>query len=44
MTFVAGWAMLLWPLVEFGFLPGTRGPNGYGPDPLASVLRAPASP
>lgn len=27
-----GW---IWILVELGFLPGTEGPNQYGPDPLA---------
>ena len=26
----------LWYLIECGFLPGTPGPNAYGPDPLAS--------
>lgn len=25
----------LWYLIECGFLPGTAGPNTYGPDPLA---------
>jgi uncharacterized membrane protein YhaH (DUF805 family) len=25
----------LWYLIECGFLPGTPGPNTYGPDPLA---------
>lgn len=25
----------LWALIETGFLPGTDGPNEYGPDPLA---------
>ncbi len=25
----------LWALIETGFLPGTPGPNQYGPDPLA---------
>lgn len=25
----------LWALIEMGFLPGTPGPNEYGPDPLA---------
>jgi uncharacterized membrane protein YhaH (DUF805 family) len=25
----------IWLLVECGFLPGTPGPNRYGPDPLA---------
>jgi uncharacterized membrane protein YhaH (DUF805 family) len=29
---LVGW---LWFLVECGFLPGTPGPNEYGPDPLA---------
>lgn len=40
----SGWWMLIilvpivgviWVLVELGFLPGTAGPNQYGPDPLA---------
>ncbi len=26
----------LWALIENGFIPGTRGPNRYGPDPLES--------
>src|SRR5262249_35809552 len=26
----------LWYLIEAGFLPGTSGPNQYGPDPLAA--------
>ena len=26
----------LWYLIECGFLPGTSGPNEYGPDPLAA--------
>jgi len=26
----------IWYLIEVGFLPGTRGPNQYGPDPLAA--------
>lgn len=25
----------IWVLVENGFLPGTAGPNRFGPDPLA---------
>jgi uncharacterized membrane protein YhaH (DUF805 family) len=25
----------VWILVELGCLPGTEGPNRYGPDPLA---------
>ena len=34
MTMAAGWAVLIWPLVEFGFLPGARESNRYGADPL----------
>ena len=26
----------LWALIDNGFIPGTRGPNRYGPDPLES--------
>ncbi len=42
----SGWWMLvtfvpvvggLWYLIECGFLPGTPGPNAYGPDPLAAL-------
>ncbi len=42
----SGWWMLvtfvpvvggLWYLIECGFLPGTPGPNIYGPDPLAAL-------
>ena len=29
-------ALWLWALVELGFLPGTKGGNRFGPDPLAS--------
>ena len=27
---------LVWYIVELGFLPGTPGPNRYGPDPLGA--------
>ena len=27
----------IWYLVELGFLPGTPGPNRFGPDPLGSL-------
>jgi uncharacterized membrane protein YhaH (DUF805 family) len=27
----------IWALIETGFLPGTPGPNDYGPDPLVGV-------
>jgi uncharacterized membrane protein YhaH (DUF805 family) len=33
---LAGIAISLWALVELGFLPGTDGTNGYGPDPRFS--------
>lgn len=29
----------VWLLVECGFLEGTRGPNRFGPDPLAGVAK-----
>ena len=35
LCFYAGWALLLWGIVEMGFLPGTAGANRFGPDPLA---------
>lgn len=28
----------IWALVETGFLEGTKGPNQYGPDPLAGGI------
>ena len=27
---------LIWYVIELGFLPGTPGPNRYGPDPLGA--------
>ena len=30
----------LWYLIECGFLEGTKGPNKYGPDPLAQAATA----
>ena len=27
----------IWYLVELGFLPGTPGPNRFGPDPLGTA-------
>jgi uncharacterized membrane protein YhaH (DUF805 family) len=30
---LVGVALTLWGVVEVGFLPGTKGPNEYGPDP-----------
>lgn len=32
---MAGLVISLWALIELGFMPGTPGPNQYGPDPLA---------
>jgi uncharacterized membrane protein YhaH (DUF805 family) len=32
-----GAALWVWALIELGFLPGTRGPNHYGPDPHAAL-------
>jgi uncharacterized membrane protein YhaH (DUF805 family) len=29
----------IWTFVETGFLPGTTGPNRFGPDPLASTRK-----
>jgi uncharacterized membrane protein YhaH (DUF805 family) len=43
MTAVAGWAMLLWPLVELGLLSGTPGPNKYGAAPPSLSFVTPAS-
>jgi uncharacterized membrane protein YhaH (DUF805 family) len=34
---IASMALSIWALVELGFLRGTPGPNGYGPDPLAGA-------
>jgi uncharacterized membrane protein YhaH (DUF805 family) len=34
-TFFAIVGILLWLFLEIGFLPGTEGPNRFGPDPLA---------
>ena len=32
----------MWYFVETGFLPGTVGPNTFGPDPRGRSLAAPA--
>jgi uncharacterized membrane protein YhaH (DUF805 family) len=32
---IIGW---IWALIETGFLPGTDGPNRYGPDPLGGTV------
>ena len=45
----SGWFILLsliplvnlWYIVEVGFLPGTKGNNRFGPDPLADKQRIP---
>jgi uncharacterized membrane protein YhaH (DUF805 family) len=36
---LAGLAIAIWAIVELGCLPGTAGPNQYGPDPLAGIAR-----
>ena len=38
---LAAIAILIWAFVELGCLPGTRGPNQYGPDPLGHPALAP---
>jgi uncharacterized membrane protein YhaH (DUF805 family) len=32
---IAACVLLVWLVIEIGFLRGTRGPNRFGPDPLA---------
>jgi uncharacterized membrane protein YhaH (DUF805 family) len=36
--YLAGFALMIWALVEIGCLRGTVGPNRYGPDPLAPPM------
>ena len=38
---LAALAILIWAFVELGCLPGTAGPNQYGPDPLGNPPLAP---
>ena len=33
--YVLGLGVMIWAIVELGFLRGTRGPNKYGPDPIS---------
>jgi uncharacterized membrane protein YhaH (DUF805 family) len=35
---LGAFALSIWALVELGFLRGTRGPNRFGPDPVAREL------
>ena len=37
-----GGVLWLWALIELGFMPGTKGPNRYGPDPR-DAAEAPAT-
>jgi uncharacterized membrane protein YhaH (DUF805 family) len=37
-TFFGIVGTLLWLFLEIGFLPGTKGPNRFGPDPLGASL------
>ena len=34
---VLGYGLIAWGLVDLGLLPGTAGPNRFGPDPLAKA-------
>jgi uncharacterized membrane protein YhaH (DUF805 family) len=34
-------AIVIWAFVELGCLPGTSGPNQYGPDPLGGPALPP---
>jgi uncharacterized membrane protein YhaH (DUF805 family) len=38
--YALGLGVLIWTIVELGFLPGTAGPNRFGPDPLAAPVPA----
>jgi len=38
---LAAMAIVIWAFVELGCLPGTPGPNQYGPDPLGHPAIAP---
>jgi uncharacterized membrane protein YhaH (DUF805 family) len=38
---LAAMAIVIWAFVELGCLPGTPGPNQYGPDPLGGPALAP---
>jgi uncharacterized membrane protein YhaH (DUF805 family) len=38
---LAAMAIVIWAFVELGCLPGTPGPNQYGPDPLGNPALAP---
>lgn len=40
---LAAFALHLWSFVELGCRAGTRGPNRYGPDPLAAAEAGPAA-
>jgi uncharacterized membrane protein YhaH (DUF805 family) len=33
--YALGLGVMIWAIVELGFLRGTRGPNKYGPDPIS---------
>jgi len=39
---LAASAVSIWGLIELGCLPGTAGPNRYGPDPLGDAATQPA--
>jgi uncharacterized membrane protein YhaH (DUF805 family) len=37
---LAGFALSIWGFIEISCLPGTGGPNSYGPDPLSQARQA----
>lgn len=40
----ASFGLTTWAIVELGVLPGTKGPNAYGPDPLDPQAQIAAQP
>jgi uncharacterized membrane protein YhaH (DUF805 family) len=40
-TFFAIVGTLLWLFLEIGFMPGTKGPNRFGADPLGGAKTEP---
>jgi uncharacterized membrane protein YhaH (DUF805 family) len=38
-----GGILWVWAIIELGFMPGTKGPNRYGPDPRAAIPAAAAT-
>jgi uncharacterized membrane protein YhaH (DUF805 family) len=40
MMMLAGLLIALWSIVELGILPGTKGPNRFGADPVPTASAA----